>query len=133
MIVPLERGCASTLKYPGRSLGRDKRVAQRSKPLEMVRPSRTGRDYGRGIGWLKGLRRTERASPGAGRKDLRAERDGGDHECGGPWSRGSVCLEACSDWGGEIWLVQGGERLLAPGSEPWQHTWIGEEVLGGVI
>lgn len=46
--------------------GAGQECSPRSEPLEAVPHSRLGRDYGPGIGWLKRLRRTERASPGPG-------------------------------------------------------------------
>lgn len=120
MIVLSEGGCGWMLKYLGRSLGRDKRLALQSESLEVVQPSRTGAGLWAGHTLAEEAARDPVNLPGAGSRDPGAERDGGGHECGGPWSRRSVCLEACSDWGGEAWLAQGGKRLLAPDPEPWQ-------------
>lgn len=119
------------LRYPGRSQGRDKSLVLRSEPLEGVQPSRAGARLWAGHRLAEEAEQDRVSVPGAGSRDPGAERDGGGHECGGPWSRRSVCLEACSDWGGEAWQAQGGEHLLAPDPEPWQLTWAGVEVLKG--
>lgn len=111
--------------------GTSKSLALRSEPLEAVQHSRTGAGLWAGHRLAEETAQDRVSLPRAGSRDPGVEGDRGGHEYAGPWSRRSVCLEACSYWRGEVWLAQGGERLLAPGPERWRLTWFGVEVLRG--